>query len=50
MGINRSIYNTISDELFEDNAQKQDYIKFIVSKYFEEITESIDLNSQFIKR
>lgn len=37
------------NDLFEDNAQKQDYIKFIVSKYFEEITESIDLNSNSSK-
>lgn len=31
--------------LFEDNAQKQDYIKYIVSKYFEDVTNSIDLDS-----
>ena len=32
-------------ELFEDNAQKQGYIKHVVSKYFEEVTNSIDLKS-----
>lgn len=32
-------------KLFEDDAQKQDYIKFMVSKYFKEITESIELDS-----
>ena len=32
-------------ELFDDNAQKQDYIKYIVSKYFEDMTSSIDLDS-----
>lgn len=31
--------------LFEDDAQKQDYIKYIVSKYFEEVTNSIDLEA-----
>ncbi|CAM3415386.1 hypothetical protein GCM10016272_01570 [Psychrobacter glaciei] len=31
--------------LFEDNAKKQDYIKYVVSKYFEEVTNSIDLES-----
>lgn len=33
------------ENLFEDNAEKQDYIKYIVSKYFKDVTESIDLES-----
>ena len=32
-------------ELFEDNSQKQGYIKHIVSKYFENVTNSIDLEA-----
>lgn len=33
------------EELFGDDVQKQDYIKYIVSDYFKEVTESIDLNT-----
>lgn len=36
-------------ELFDDNAQKQDYIKHIVSNYFEGVTNSIDLESNHHK-
>tara|TARA_R100000935_G_scaffold29307_1_gene49593 strand:- start:2038 stop:2847 length:810 start_codon:yes stop_codon:yes gene_type:complete len=32
-------------EFFEDDAQKQDYIKYIVSEYFKNVTNSIDLES-----
>jgi hypothetical protein len=32
-------------KFFEDDAQKQDYIKYIVSEYFKEVTNSIDLES-----
>lgn len=33
------------NKFFEDDAQKQDYIKYIVSEYFKEVTSSIDLES-----
>lgn len=37
-------------ELFEDDAQREDYIKHIVSKYFEEVTGYIDLHSNEYKK